>query len=65
LLAVAKDLRFGNWVTLVEAFDIRLARVSCHHIFEHPDVLELVNLQTHKARLRLPGAAVLGFGIIT
>jgi predicted RNA binding protein YcfA (HicA-like mRNA interferase family) len=33
-------------VALVEAFGFSLSRISgSHHIFEHPDVRELVNLQ--------------------
>ena len=41
-----KNVRFSEIVALVEAFGFRLSRVSgSHHIFEHPDVPELVNLQ--------------------
>ena len=41
-----KNFRFGDMVTLVEAFGFRLARSSgSHHIFIHPEVTELVNLQ--------------------
>ena len=41
-----KNLRFSEIVALVEAFGFRLSRVSgSHHMFEHPDVPELVNLQ--------------------
>jgi hypothetical protein len=50
-LAGPKNFRFGDLVTLVEAFGFRLARVSgSHHVFEHPDVPELLNLQTSKGR---------------
>jgi predicted RNA binding protein YcfA (HicA-like mRNA interferase family) len=39
-------LRFSELVALAEAFDFRLSRVrGSHHIFVHPDVRELVNLQ--------------------
>lgn len=45
----SKNLRFDDMVTLVEAFGFRLARTSSsHHIFEHDDVPELVNLQDRK-----------------
>lgn len=41
-----KSMRFNEMVTLVEAFGFRLSRVSgSHHIFAHPQVRELVNLQ--------------------
>lgn len=40
------NVRFGDFVELVEAFGFRLDRKSgSHHIFQHPHVLELVNLQ--------------------
>lgn len=45
-LAGSKNIRFSDMVALVEAFGFRLSRVSgSHHIFVHPDVPELVNLQ--------------------
>jgi predicted RNA binding protein YcfA (HicA-like mRNA interferase family) len=46
ILAGSKNIRFEEMVALVEAFGFRLARVSgSHHIFTHPTVDELVNLQ--------------------
>jgi len=45
-LASPANVRFGEMVKLVEAFGFGLSRVSgSHHIFVHPDVKELVNLQ--------------------
>jgi predicted RNA binding protein YcfA (HicA-like mRNA interferase family) len=45
-LAGSKNIRFSEMVALVEAFGFRLSRVSgSHHIFVHPQVQELVNLQ--------------------
>jgi len=45
-LAGSKNIRFNDMVTLVEAFGFRLSRTSgSHHIFIHPQVRELVNLQ--------------------
>lgn len=39
-------LRFGEMVRLAEAFGFRRTRErGSHHIFVHPDVPELVNLQ--------------------
>ena len=40
-------------VNLVEAFGFRLSRVrGSHHIFVHPDVKELVNLQNVKGQAK-------------
>ena len=42
----SKNIRFAEMVALVEAFGFRLSRVSgSHHIFVHPDLPELLNLQ--------------------
>ncbi len=42
----SKNIRFSDMVRLVEAFGFRLSRVSgSHHIFVHPDLAELLNLQ--------------------
>jgi predicted RNA binding protein YcfA (HicA-like mRNA interferase family) len=46
LLSGSKNVRFTDLVAVAEAFGFRLSRVSgSHHIFVHPDVSELVNLQ--------------------
>ncbi|MDQ1589749.1 MAG: hypothetical protein QOG71_376 [Pyrinomonadaceae bacterium] len=46
VLAGSKNIRFNEMVTLIEAFGFRLSRVSgSHHIFIHPQVREMVNLQ--------------------
>jgi hypothetical protein len=45
-LTSPKNLRFGDMVTLIEAFGFRLSRSSgSHHIYIRPGVSELVNLQ--------------------
>jgi len=45
-LSSPKNVRFNQMVMLVEAFGFRLSRVKgSHHIFVHPKVQELVNLQ--------------------
>ena len=42
----SRNISFDEIVTLVEAFGFRLKRVNgSHHIFVHPQVQELVNLQ--------------------
>jgi predicted RNA binding protein YcfA (HicA-like mRNA interferase family) len=52
-LAGSKNIRFGDMVALIEAFGFRVARRSgSHHIFEHPAVAELVNLQSHKGNAK-------------
>jgi predicted RNA binding protein YcfA (HicA-like mRNA interferase family) len=46
ILAGSKDIRFRDLVDLVEPFGFRLNRVSgSHHIFVHPRLPELLNLQ--------------------
>ena len=41
-----KNFRFSDMVTLVEAFGFRRSRSrGSHHIFIHPEVAELLNLQ--------------------
>ncbi len=45
-LASPANLRFDELVKVVEDFGFHLSRVSgSHHIFVHPDVKELVNIQ--------------------
>ena len=51
--ASPNNLRFGDLVTLIEAFGFQLARVSgSHHIFEHPRVAELVNVQNRNGKAK-------------
>ena len=46
VLSHSKNVRFDEMITLVEAFGFRLSRVKgSHHVFVHPQVRELVNLQ--------------------
>lgn len=53
ILASTGNVRFNDLVALVEAFGFRLSRVSgSHHIFTHPDVQELVNLQIKKGKAK-------------
>jgi hypothetical protein len=41
-----RNVAFGDMINMVEGFGFRLDRVSgSHHIFIHPAVQELVNLQ--------------------
>jgi predicted RNA binding protein YcfA (HicA-like mRNA interferase family) len=53
VLASPKNIRFGDMVSLIEAFGFRLARVSgIHHVFEHPNVTEAVNIQNRKGKAK-------------
>ena len=46
ILSGSRNVRFGDMVTLVNAFGFRLSRTKgSHHIFTHPGIPELVNLQ--------------------
>ncbi|MCB9434601.1 MAG: type II toxin-antitoxin system HicA family toxin [Ardenticatenaceae bacterium] len=46
ILSGSKNVRFGDFVNLVEGFGFHLPRVrGSHHIFEHPRIPELLNLQ--------------------
>jgi len=41
-----RNVRYADFSDLVEAFGFRLARTSgSHHIYAHPDIDELLNLQ--------------------
>ena len=46
ILAGSKNIRFEDMQRLLEAYGFSLERISgSHHIFVHPDIPELVNLQ--------------------
>jgi len=46
ILDGSKNIRFSDMISLAEGFGFSLDRVSgSHHIFMHPGVRELVNLQ--------------------
>jgi predicted RNA binding protein YcfA (HicA-like mRNA interferase family) len=52
-LATPNNVRFSDMCKLVEAFGFHLSRVKgSHHIFVHPDVPELVNLQEVKGKAK-------------
>ena len=53
VLAGSKNIAFNDFVTLVEGFGFRLSRTSgSHHIFIHPNVKELVNLQNVNGQVK-------------
>ncbi len=46
ILGGSKNVAFGDMRRLVEGFGFQLARVTgSHHIFRHPNIAELVNIQ--------------------
>ena len=48
-----KNVAFSDLKNLVEGFGFRLDRVTgSHHIFVHPDISELVNLQEVKGEAK-------------
>ncbi|MFB2936443.1 type II toxin-antitoxin system HicA family toxin [Aerosakkonemataceae cyanobacterium BLCC-F154] len=52
VLAGTKNIRFNEMVTLIEAFGFSLARINgSHHIFTHPEVREIVNIQNKKGEV--------------
>jgi hypothetical protein len=52
-LAACGNVRFGDMVTLAEAFGFHLSRTNgSHHIFVHPHVPELLNLQNFKGKAK-------------
>lgn len=52
-LAGSKNIAFNDFTQLVEDFGFHLSRVSgSHHIFSHPKIKELVNLQNVKGQVK-------------
>lgn len=46
ILAGSRNVRFADFVGLVEAFGFELARTrGSHHIYQHPAIIEILNLQ--------------------
>jgi len=46
ILSGSRNIRFAEMTALVEAFGFHLSRIQgSHHIFSHPEIPELVNLQ--------------------
>lgn len=52
VLSGSKNIQFNEMVILIEAFGFTLARISgSHHIFNHPDLPEIVNIQNKKGQV--------------
>ena len=53
LLSGSKNIRFSDMMTLIIGFGFHLSRTEgSHHIFAHPDVAELVNLQEVEGQVK-------------
>lgn len=52
VLSGSKNIQFNEMVTLIEAFGFSLSRISgSHHIFKHPEVPELINIQNRNGQV--------------
>ena len=53
ILAGSKNIRFSDMIKVVEGFGFHLSRMEgSHHIFVHPDIPELINLQEVKGQAK-------------
>lgn len=53
LLANTQNVSFSDFATLLSAFGFSLDRVSgSHHIFKHPDIPELINIQNVRGQAK-------------
>lgn len=53
ILSGTKNVAFSDMVVLVEAFGFRLVRITgSHHIFDHPQLIEQVNLQNKNGQAK-------------
>jgi predicted RNA binding protein YcfA (HicA-like mRNA interferase family) len=53
ILSSAKNVSFTDFTNLIKSFGFCLSRVEgSHHIFIHPDVRELVNIQNVKGQAK-------------
>lgn len=52
VLSGSKNIQFDELVVLIEAFGFKLSRINgSHHIFTHPELPELVNIQNKKGQV--------------
>lgn len=53
LLSGSKNIRFSEIQSAVGLFGFRLDRINgSHHIYAHPKILELINLQNVKGKAK-------------
>ena len=47
------DVRFNEIISLLEAFGFKLKRIKgSHHIFKHPDIPYLINIQNKNGKVK-------------
>lgn len=52
VLSGSKNIQFNEMVTLIEALGFSLSRINgSHHIFKHPEVPEIINIQNKKGKV--------------
>ena len=53
VLGKTENTRFGEMVAVVEAYGFRLTQINgSHHIFKHPGMSELLNLQNYRGKAK-------------
>ncbi|MDJ0624979.1 MAG: type II toxin-antitoxin system HicA family toxin [Candidatus Caenarcaniphilales bacterium] len=53
ILQGSKNVSFADLSNLAEAFGFELCRINgSHHIFQHKDIKELLNLQNYKGKAK-------------
>lgn len=53
VLSGSKNVAFSDFIKLLESFGFNLERISgSHHIFKHPLLLELINIQNVKGKVK-------------
>ncbi|MCX7000371.1 MAG: type II toxin-antitoxin system HicA family toxin [Candidatus Sumerlaeota bacterium] len=53
ILSGSKNVQFNELILVVESFGFHLSRVrGSHHIYEHPDIPEILNLQNYRGQAK-------------
>ena len=53
VLGQTENTRFADMIALAEAYGFQLSRINgSHHIFKHPLMAELLNLQNYKGKAK-------------
>lgn len=53
VLSGSKNVSFSEFISLVEGFGFLLDRTNgSHHIFIHPDIPDIVNIQNYKGQAK-------------
>ena len=52
IISNPKNVKFKQMETLIFAFGFQLSRINgSHHIYDHPDIPDLINLQNKKGEV--------------